>query len=94
MFEKNISKIIVTRLLHFVKHSNLLHNEQMRERQYQFAINALLGLLHDIQIAKNSKNGFSCLFLDVKEIFNHVLTKRLIAILDKLKMLKSINSMN
>ena len=79
-------KIIATRLSHFVEHSNLLHNEQMRDRKNRFAIDASLCLLHDIQNAKNSKNVFSCLFLDVKDAFNHVSTNRLIAILHKLKM--------
>ena len=79
-------KIIATRLSHFAEHSNLLHNEQMKDRKNRFAIDASLCLLHDIQIAKNSKNVFSCLFLDVKEAFNHVSTERLIAILYKLKM--------
>ena len=35
---------------------------------------------------KNLKINFSCLFFDVKEVFNHVSTKRLIAILYELKM--------
>ena len=84
---KKISeKIIATRLLHFVEHLNLLHNEQMKDKKNRFAIDAFLCLLHNIQTAKNSKNVFSCLFFDVKDAFNHVLTKWLIAILHKLKM--------
>ena len=79
-------KIIATRLSHFAEHSNLLHNEQMGGRKNRSAIDASLCLLHDIQNAKNSKNVFSCLFLDVKDVFNHVSTKRLIAVLHKLKM--------
>ena len=88
---KKISeKIIVTRLSHFVEHSNLLHNEQIRNKKTRFAIDAFLCLLHYIQNAKNSKNVFSCLFVDVKDAFNHVLTERLIAILHKLKMLNQL----
>ena len=83
---KIFEKIIATRLSHFAEHSNLLHNEQMRDRKNRFAIDASLCLLHDIQMTKNSKNVFSCLFLDVKDAFNHVSTDRLIAILHKLKM--------
>ena len=79
-------KIIAIRLSHFAEHSNLLHNEQMRGRKNRSAIDASLCLVHDIQTAKNSKNVFSCLFLNVKEAFNHVSTDRLIAILHKLKM--------
>ena len=79
-------KIIATRLLHFVEHLNLLHNEQIKNKKNRFAVDVFLCLLHDIQTAKNSKNVFSCLFFDVKDAFNHVSTKRLIAILHKLKM--------
>ena len=79
-------KSIASRLSHFVEHLNSLHNEQMRDRKNRFAIDAFLCLLHGIQNAKNSKNVFSCLFLDVKDAFNHVSTNRLIAILHKLKM--------
>ena len=84
--KKILEKIIETRLLYFVEHSNLLHNKQMRDRKNRFAIDASLSLLHDIQSTKNSKNVFSCLFLNVKDAFNYVLTKRLFDILHKLKM--------
>ena len=83
-------KIIATRLSHFVEHSNLLHNKEIRDRKDQFAIDVFLCLLHDIQTAKNSKNVFLCLFLDVKDAFNHVSTKRLVLILHKLKMLNQL----
>ena len=83
--KKIFEKMITTRLSHFVEHSNLLHNEQIKDRNNRFAIDLSLCLLHNIQIAKNSKNIFSCLFFDVKDAFNHVSTKRLIAILHKLK---------
>ena len=88
---KKISKkIVATQLSHFAEHSNLLHNEQIKDRKNRFAIDASLCLLHDTQTAKNSKNVFSCLFFDVKDAFNHVLTKRLIAILHKSKMLNQL----
>ena len=78
-------KIIATRLSHFAEYSNLLHNEQMGGRKNRSTIDASLCLLHNIQNSKNSKNVFSCLFFDIEGAFNHVLTKRLIAILLKLK---------
>ena len=83
---KIFEKIIATRLSHFVEHTNLLHNEQMRDRKNRSTIDASLCLLHDIQTTKNFKNVFSCLFFDVKDAFNHVSTNRLIAILHRLKM--------
>ena len=79
-------KIIATRLSHFIEHSNLLHNKQMRNRKNRFTIDAFICLLHNIQNAKISKNVYSCVFLDAKGAFNHVSTKRSIAILLKLKM--------
>ena len=78
-------KIIATRLSQLVEHSNLLHNEQIKDKKHRFAIDASLCLVHDIQTTKVFRNIFSCLFLDVKDAFNHVLTNRLIAILHKLK---------
>ena len=46
---KKISKkIIATRLSHFAEHSNLLHNEQIRDRKNWFSMDASLCLLHDI----------------------------------------------
>ena len=81
---KKISeKIIATRLSHFVEHSNLLHNEQMKNRKNRFAIDALLCLLNDIQTAKNFKNVFSCSFFDEKNAFNYVSMKQLIVVLHK-----------
>ena len=44
---KIFEKIIVTRLSYFVKHSNLLYNEQIRDRKIRLTIDALL-CLHDI----------------------------------------------
>ena len=83
--KKITEKIIAIRLSHFVEHSNLLHNEQIKNRKNQFAIDAFLCLLHDIQTAKNAKNIFLCLLFDVKNTCDHVLTKRLILILRKKK---------
>ena len=45
---KIVEKIIATRLSHFVEHSNLSHNEQMKNRKNRFAIDASLHLLHNI----------------------------------------------
>ena len=58
----------------------------MKDRKNRLTMDASLCLLHDIQIAKNSKSIFSCSFLDVKDALNHVWTDRLIIILKKLKM--------
>ena len=67
-----------------------MHNKQIKEKKNRFAIDVSLCLLHDIQTAKKSKNVFSCLLLDVKGAFNHVLIDRLIAIMQKSKMSKQL----
>ena len=79
---KIFEKIIATRLSYFVEYSNLLHNEQMKDRKNRSTIDVSLCLLHDIQIAESSNNFFSCLFLDLKDAFNHVSRNRLIVILE------------
>ena len=84
--KKRSEKIIAIRLSHFVEDSNLLHNEQTKNRKNRSTIDASLCLLHDIQAAKNSKNLFSCLFLDIKSALNHVSIDRLLIILQKLEM--------
>ena len=39
-------KIIATRLSHFVEHSNLLHNEQKRDRKNRCAIDVKNEIIH------------------------------------------------
>ncbi len=64
----------------------------MRDRKQRSAIDAVLNLVHDAQMAKSRENTLICLLLDVKEAFNHVALKQLVKILIKLKI--SINLIN
>ncbi len=64
----------------------------MRGRKQRSAIDAVLNLVHDAQMAKSWENTLICLLLDVKEVFDHVALKQLVKILIKLKIL--INLIN
>ncbi len=53
----------------------------MRDRKQRSAINAVLNLVHDVQMIKSHENTLICLLLDVKEAFDHVALKQLVKIL-------------
>ncbi len=70
----------------------LLDFDQMRDRKQRSAIDAVLNLVHDAQMAKSHENTLIYLLLDVKDVFDHVTLKQLIKILIKQKIL--INLIN
>jgi len=70
----------------------LLNFDQIKDRKQRSAINAVLNLVHDVQMAKSRENTLICLLLDVKEVFDHVALKQLVKILIKLKI--SVNLIN
>ena len=81
---KKISKkIIVKRLLYLKQMSNMLDFDQIEKRKNRSTIDAILNLTHDIQLILKQKLITLCLFLDVKEAFNHVSTNQLLIILIK-----------
>ncbi len=87
---KVAEKIIAVRLSYTAEiNDKLLNFDQMRNRKQRSAINAVLNLVHDVQMTKSRENTLICLLLDVKEAFDHVALKQLIKILIKLKI--SIN---
>ncbi len=87
---KVAEKIIAVRLSYTAEiNDKLLDFDQMRDRKQRSAINAVLNLVHDVQMTKSRENTLICLLLDVKEAFDHVALKQLIKILIKLKI--SIN---
>jgi dsDNA-binding SOS-regulon protein len=63
----------------------LLNFDQMRGRKQRSAIDAVLNLVHNVQMTKNCENTLTCLLLNVKEVFDHVALKQLVKILIKLK---------
>jgi len=68
----------------------LLDFDQMKDRKQRSAINAVLDLIHDVQIMENLENTLICLLLNVKEAFDHVALKQLVKILIKLKILVNL----
>jgi len=70
----------------------LLNFDQMRDRKQRLVIDAVLNLVHNVQMAKSRENTLICLLLDVKEVFDHVALKQLIKILIRLKI--SVNLIN
>ncbi len=62
----------------------------MRNRKNHSAINAVMNLTHDIQLARANNNTVSCVLLNIKEAFDHVSLAQLVKILKKLKMSKTV----
>ena len=61
----------------------------MKDEKQRLDIDVVLNLVHNAQMTKSHENTLTCLLLNVKEVFNHVMLKQLIKILIKLKI--SIN---
>ncbi len=89
-----IAKKLIAMWLSYTAKTNdkLLDFNQMRNRKQRSAIDAVLNLVHDAQMAKSRENTLTCLLLDVKDVFDHVTLKQLIKILIKQKIL--INLIN
>ena len=62
----------------------------MGSRKFKAAVNAVLNLIHNIQHAFNTKQVTLCLFLNVKEAFNHMSKNQLLQNLHKLNLSKSL----
>ncbi len=91
--DKVAEKIIAVQLSYTAEiNDKLLNFDQMKGRKQRSAINAVLNLVHDVQMTKSRENTLICLLLDVKEAFDHITLKQLIKILIKLKIL--INLIN
>jgi len=91
--DKVAEKIIAVQLSYTAEiNDKLLNFDQMKGRKQRSAIDAVLNLVHNVQMAKSRENTLICLLLDVKEAFDHVTLKQLIKILIKLKI--SINLIN
>ena len=58
----------------------MLYHDQMGGRRKKSAIDAVLSLVHDIQIARRSKKYTSTLFIDVKGAFDHVSVNQLLRV--------------
>ena len=87
---KIAEKIVANRLAYFGENSNLLDIEQMGGKKNHSAIDAVMNLVHDIEIANRNKNGLSCLLLDIKGAFDFVSINQLLNVMKKLKLSRII----
>ena len=69
---KTAEKIIASRLAYLANTTNIVNFDQMSSRKQISAIDAIMSLIHDIQLAKNENKITSVLFMNVKEIYNHI----------------------
>ena len=87
---KMTEKIVANRLAYFGENSNLLDIEQMGGRKNHSAIDAVMNLVHVIEIANRNKNVLSCLLLDVIGAFDFVSINQLLNVMKKLKLSRII----
>jgi len=87
---KVAEKIIATRLSYTAETSDLLDADQMGGRRQKSAIDAVMTLIHDIQLAKHENKVTSVLFMDIKGAYDHVSANHLLKICQKLKLPKSL----
>ena len=85
-------KILAKRLTDIAESpdSELLYHDQMGSRPKKSALDSVLSLVHDIQLAKHQKKKTSTIFLDVKGAFDHVSVYQLLRICNKLGLPKSL----
>jgi len=77
---KTAEKIIAFRLVYLANTINIVNFDQMSSRKQISAIDAVMSLIHDIQLAKNENKITSVLFINVKEVYNHVSCNQLLKI--------------
>ena len=89
---KIAEKIIASRLAYLaeIPEVNLLDSDQIGGRKQKSAIDAVLSLVHDIQLAKHEKKVTSVLFMDIKGAFDHVSANQLLKICQQLELPKSL----
>ena len=68
----------------------MLDSDQIDSRRQKSAIDAILSLVHDIQLAKHEKKVTSVLFMNIKGAFDHVLENQILKICQKLQLSKSL----
>ena len=88
--DKVAEKIIAIRLSHISQVTDLLDMDQMGGRKQRSAIDAVITLTHNIELAKNQGNTLSCLMLDVKGAFDYISIYQLLAIMEKLQLFQEI----
>ena len=89
---KTAEKIIATRLAYLASTTNIVNFDQMGSRKQISAINAVISLIHDIQLANNDNKIISVLFMDVKGAYDHVSCNQLLKICKNLGLPRSLCS--
>ncbi|SLM36388.1 reverse transcriptase [Lasallia pustulata] len=89
---KVAEKIMAIRLSYLSQISDLLDTDQSGGRKQRSAVDAVMALTHDIELARNQKQTLSCLFLDVKGAFDHVSTKQLLRIMSELQLPRQVQN--
>ena len=87
---KIAEKIIAFKLAYLANTINIVNFDQMSNRKQISAINTVMSLVHDIQLAKNENKITSILFINVKEIYDHVSYNQLLKICKNLDLSKSL----
>ena len=87
---KVAEKIIATRLSFLAESTDLLDPDQIDDRRQNSAIDAVLSLIHHIQLAKHEKRVTSVLLMDIKKAFDHVLANQMLRICQKSQLSKSL----
>ena len=87
---KVAEKIIATRLSFLAKLIDLLNPDQIDNKRQNSAINTILSLVHDIQLAKHEKKVTFILLMDIKAAFDHISANQMLKICQKLQLPKSL----
>jgi ribonuclease HI len=75
---KILEKMMATRLSYLAETEDILHPEQIGGRKQRSAVDAVMALVHDIEMGKSNKWVTSVLMLDVKGAFDNVSRARLL----------------
>src|SRR5216117_1619790 len=89
---KTAEKIVASRLAYLANTTNIVNFDQMGSRKQISAIDAVMSLVHDIQLAKNENKITSVLFMDVKRVYDHVSCNQLLKICKNLGLPRSLCS--
>ena len=84
--DKISERIIAERLSYFAETTDLLHFDQIGNKKQKSAIDAAISLLSDIEINKHEKKLISILFLDIKNVYNHLNKSQIIKICKNTKL--------
>ena len=85
-------KIIARRLAFLANTSNIIYFDQMDNRKQISAIDAVMSLVHDIQLAKHEDENTSVLFINIKGAYDHVSANQLLKVCQNLDLLRLLCS--